>query len=177
MHINQNYAENTSISEQSSINNNKLILEKQSVADISNQIDQIDQNVKKLTEKGKAISSNNLAISHKKQRELLSKQRDEHNKIISQLNENNIKLTSETRKLEQELGPLLYITNLVYGDNASKEQLERTVQILIIIIVLTFDPTAVVLLLAANHGIRQKKYLTRLHEKNILTIGPDIFGD
>ena len=48
------------------------------------------------------------------------------------------------------MGPIKYIAALVYGDNPDSNVLERAVRLVIIMIVLVFDPLALTLILAAN---------------------------
>jgi hypothetical protein len=56
-------------------------------------------------------------------------------------------LENELRLLEVEVGPVKYIAELVYGET-NAEVLEQSVRWVIIIIVLVFDPLAVILVLA-----------------------------
>ena len=55
------------------------------------------------------------------------------------------------RAIELEVGPVKYIAELVYDDPDSN--LDHAVRLVIIIIVLVFDPLAVLLLIAANQSI------------------------
>ena len=71
-------------------------------------------------------------------------------KKISSLNEERAPLAAEFRKVEAEVGPIKYIAALVYGDNPDANVLERAVRLVIIMIVLVFDPLALTLILAAN---------------------------
>jgi hypothetical protein len=71
-------------------------------------------------------------------------------KKITNLNEERAPLAAEFRKVESEVGPIKYIAALVYGDNPDSNVLERAVRLVIIMIVLVFDPLALTLILAAN---------------------------
>ena len=71
-------------------------------------------------------------------------------KVIAQLSEERAPLAAEFRKVESEVGPIKYIAALVYGDNPDSNVLERAVRLVIIMIVLVFDPLALTLILAAN---------------------------
>jgi len=68
------------------------------------------------------------------------------------LNKNIERKTIDTKykMLEAEVGPIKYIAELVYGNNASsnRELLESAVRWVIIILVLVFDPLAIVLVIA-----------------------------
>ena len=71
-------------------------------------------------------------------------------KKITALNEERAPLAAEFRKIEADVGPIKYIAALVYGDNTDSTVLERAVRLVIIMIVLVFDPLALTLILAAN---------------------------
>jgi hypothetical protein len=84
------------------------------------------------------------------------------NSQIVQLNEERIPLSAALREVEAKVGPIKYIAALIYGDNPDNDLLERAVRWVIIIIVLVFDPLAVVLLLASQYSFswfRQNKQL------------------
>ena len=55
----------------------------------------------------------------------------------------------ETKMLEAEVGPLKYIAELIYGDNA-KDYFDEAVRAVIIVLIFVFDTLAVLLLIAAN---------------------------
>ena len=71
-------------------------------------------------------------------------------KTIGQLSEERAPLAAEFRKVESEVGPVKYIAALVYGDNPDSNLLEKAVRLVIMMIVLVFDPLALTLILAAN---------------------------
>jgi hypothetical protein len=71
-------------------------------------------------------------------------------KLINQLNEEAAPIRAEVRKVEAEVGPLKYIAKFIYGDNTDENMLEKAVTWVIILIVVVFDPLAVIMLLAAQ---------------------------
>jgi hypothetical protein len=71
-------------------------------------------------------------------------------KSIATLNEERAPIAAEVRKVEAEVGPIKYIAAFIYGDNPDANVLERAVTWVIILIVIVFDPLAVVMLLAAQ---------------------------
>lgn len=75
-------------------------------------------------------------------------------KIVTQLSEERAPLAAEFRKVEAEVGPIKYIAAMVYGDNPDTNLLEKAVRLVIILIVIVFDPLALVLILAAQQSIR-----------------------
>lgn len=73
---------------------------------------------------------------------------------ISKLQEERAPIASEVRKVEAEVGPIKYIAALIYGDNPEEDVLEKSVRWVIIMIVLVFDPLAVLMLVAANWQLK-----------------------
>jgi len=74
---------------------------------------------------------------------------DVYNLEVISNQEEKTKLNTELRKIEIEVGPLKYIAELIYGEEA-KDHFDSAVRAVIILLVLVFDPLAVFLLLAAN---------------------------
>ena len=72
---------------------------------------------------------------------------------IDDVNEDKIVLLSKQAQLEVEVGPLKYIAEFVYGQEANQNLLEAAVRWVIIIIIFVFDPLAVLLLIAANMSL------------------------
>ena len=81
------------------------------------------------------------------------------NTEIDTLTEEKIALEAEYRKLEAEVGPIKYIAEFVYGEQADSNMLEEAVRWVIIIIIFVFDPLAVLLLIAAQYtfDVRRKE--------------------
>jgi hypothetical protein len=75
-------------------------------------------------------------------------------KTIASLNEARAPIAAEVRKVEAEVGPIKYIANFIYGDNPDANILEKAVTWVIIIIVVVFDPLAVILLLASQYSFQ-----------------------
>ena len=57
-------------------------------------------------------------------------------------------MSAEVRAFEVEVGPIKYIADLIYEDG--RENLEEAVRAVIIMLVLVFDPLAILLVIAAN---------------------------
>ena len=89
-----------------------------------------------------------------KERSRLQSEIAAEQKIISQLSEERAPIAAEVRKVEAEVGPIKYIANFIYGDNPDANVLEKAVTWVIIIIVIVFDPLAVILLLASQYSFQ-----------------------
>jgi hypothetical protein len=86
-----------------------------------------------------------------KERARLQSEISTEQKTISQLSEERAPIAAEVRKVEAEVGPIKYIAKFIYGDRGADENmLEQAVTWIIILIVVVFDPLAVIMLLAAQ---------------------------
>jgi len=92
----------------------------------------------------------------KEERDLLNKTIDEATSKILELNKTKNTIELEQLKIEAEVGPLKYVAELIYGDEA-KNHFDSAVRIVILILIFVFDPLAVLLLIAANISLRQWK--------------------
>jgi hypothetical protein len=174
-HIDQTLNMSSGSTEQLQIVNQKIDFEKQNINDIDKQLGQIDNAVNKITEKGRGESSLRAADSQKKNRDQLLKKKEDEVKKISELTLEKVKIESAVRKIEAEVGPVKYIADIIYGE-ADNNQLEKAVRFVIILIVLVFDPLAVSLLMAANIGIKSRKFnLTSGKKHSILEIDESVF--
>ena len=104
------------------------------------------------------------------ERELLNKTINEATSKILELNKAKNTIELDQLKIEAEVGPLKYVAELIYGDDA-KNHFDSAVRIVILILIFVFDPLAVLLLIAANISLRQwrmKKNLSKTNEKENL---------
>ena len=95
---------------------------------------------------------------------------------ISELNAEKFEAEREVRTLEQEVGPIKYVAELVYGDQ-SQELLDKSVRLFILLLVFVFDPLAVMLVIAANqtllrYGINLESTGPNPGENNAITNEP-----
>lgn len=94
--------------------------------------------------------------SQQKDRVRLQEEIQTYQKTISKLNEDRAPLAVQVRKVEAEVGPLKFIAELFY-DKVDSQFLDKTVRWVIILIVIVFDPLAIILLIAANIGLSKIK--------------------
>ena len=87
--------------------------------------------------------------SQAKDRAALTKQIEQAQAKIVELQEQRAPIAAEVRKVEAEVGPLKYIAAFVYGAT-DETLLEKAVTWVIIIIIIVFDPLAIIMLLAAQ---------------------------
>ena len=98
-----------------------------------------------------------------KEREKQAPEREALTQAINQASDKIAELTTqkgglqlEQDKIEAEVGPIKYIAELIYGDEA-KDHFDEAVRWVIIMLIFVFDPLAVLLLIAANISLRSRK--------------------
>jgi len=111
---------------------------------------QVDQTLSRTTEASGADRSIIIRRAQQKDRARILNEIGQAQTKIAKYNEERAPIASEVRKVEAEVGPIKYIAALLYGDNPETDVLEKAVRWVIIMIVMVFDPLAVLLLVAAN---------------------------
>jgi hypothetical protein len=110
----------------------------------------VDQSMARSNDEKGADKAVALRRSQAKERARLQSEIAAEQKAISQLNDEAAPIRAEVRKVEAEVGPLKYIAAFVYGSNPDANMLEKAVTWVIILIVVVFDPLAVIMLLGAQ---------------------------
>jgi len=107
-----------------------------------------------------------------KEREKQKEEREELNTAIKNASNEIAKLTNEKfdyqkeqLKIEADVGPLKYVAELIYGDQA-KDHFDEAVRLVIIILIFVFDPLAVLLLIAANITLKERRLKKNLEKTN-----------
>lgn len=117
----------------------------------------VDQIMARSTSEEGARRSNALRISQKTERNRIANENEAQQKLIAQLNEDRQPLATEVRKVEAEVGPLKYIAELIYGKEEAQNHFDAAVRWVIILLIIVFDPLAVLLVIAANYSIQQER--------------------
>lgn len=86
----------------------------------------------------------------------LDKQIQDTQKELSEINKKKLPLLKESNKLTAEVGPIKYVGDMIYGTE-DENGLDKAVRLVIMLIMVVFDPLAVLLLIAANMSMRQKE--------------------
>ena len=103
----------------------------------------------------------------KPERDALTLAINEASDKIAELSDKKGSLKLEQDKIEAEVGPIKYVAELIYGENA-KDMFDHAVRVVILILIFVFDPLAVLLLIAANISLRQwrkKRSIKKTEEK------------
>lgn len=117
----------------------------------------VDQTLSRSTSEQGADKATAIRRSQAKERANLQKEITTAQTNIAKLQEERAPFAADLRKVESEVGPIKYIAAFIYGDNPDANVLERAVTWVIILIVVVFDPLAVMLLLASQYTFGLKK--------------------
>jgi hypothetical protein len=109
----------------------------------------VDQVMARSTSETGADKAVTIRRSQQKERARLASEITAEQKTISQLSEERAPIAAEVRKVEAEVGPIKYIAQFVYGET-NEGLLEKAVTWVIIILIIVFDPLAVILLLSSQ---------------------------
>ncbi len=85
---------------------------------------------------------------------------------IARLTTEKATLELEQDKIEAEVGPIKYVAELIYGEQA-QDHFDKAVRWVIIVLIFVFDPLAVLLLIAANISLRSRKVAKEEQENQI----------
>ena len=146
---------------------------------LNNQINQqqliIDRSQKTLDQLDKALDvyiEKEFVTRGLKERQKQEEERNTLNTAINNASDKIAELTNEKAslsleqdKIEAEVGPIKYVAELIYGENA-QDNFDKAVRIVILILIFVFDPLAVLLLIAANISLRQWRMKKLLVKEN-----------
>lgn len=80
---------------------------------------------------------------------------DEHNANIDKLIDEQQPLIKKVKDIQNEIGPLKAVAELVYGEDNAESYFDDVLRWLTILLVAIFDPFAVTLIIAANMSIKR----------------------
>lgn len=90
-------------------------------------------------------------------------------KELAEINKKKLPLLKEENKLIAEVGPIKYIGDMIYGKEDASA-IDKAVRLVILLIMVVFDPLAVLLLIAANMSIQQRQKVVINSNNEIIKI-------
>tara|TARA_A100001011_G_scaffold382835_1_gene453262 strand:- start:4310 stop:5374 length:1065 start_codon:yes stop_codon:yes gene_type:complete len=133
----------------------QITFEEKTIARASDTLDQLDKALDKYIDMEYVTRGLKERAKQKEERDALNKVIEEANAKIIELNNKKYSIEVEQLKIEAEVGPIKYIAELIYGDEA-KDYFDEAVRWVIIVLIFVFDPLAVLLLIAANISLRSR---------------------
>ena len=154
--------------------------ERKTIKRAETQLDALDTALEKYVELGAVTKGLNARENQEVERKAWLKQIDDAQNRIDVLLDRRAEYQLQINNFEVEIGPLKYISALIYGDEAL-DFLDTAVRGVILILVFVFDPLAVLLIIAANMSLveesekrkraaaRKRKALEKKNEGKIKT--------
>ena len=134
---------------------NNQINQQQLIIDRSQKtLDQLDKALDVYIEKEFVTRGLKERQKQEEERTALNNAIEDASNKIAELSDKKATLSLAQDKIEAEVGPIKYVAELIYGESA-KDNIDKAVRIVILILIFVFDPLAVLLLIAANISLIQ----------------------
>ena len=149
------------VQSQIAIYDEKIKTEKENIEANRKALKQMDEGVDQVLGRSTSETGADKAVamrrSQQKERGRIQNEISQSQKSIAELNNARAPIAAEVRKVEAEVGPIKYIAALIYGDNPDANILERAVRWVIIILVIVFDPLAIMMVLASSESLKWER--------------------
>ena len=164
--------------------NSRIASEQKVIDRAERQLENLDKALERYVELGAVSEGLDRRESQEEERLKLTNMVNKSQEKIDEYLDQKSEYELEIKNFEVEVGPLKYISALLYGDDALTF-LENAVRWVILILVFVFDPLAVLLVVAANITIRDvlnkrkriKDKLLRKQRKNKILVKEEPIGD
>jgi hypothetical protein len=145
-------------------------LNKRALAQMDESVNQI---IARSSTEDSALRASNLRRSQQRERNRIVAEIQTQQGEISKLSQELSPLKIEVKKLEAEVGPIKYIASLIYGNELNQTLIENAVKYFILLIIVVFDPLAVLLFIAFNIEQLKNPNSVYLFSKRNYTIKED----
>ena len=164
--------------------NSRIASEQKTIDRAERQLENLDKALERYVELGAVSKGLDRRESQEEERLKLTNMVNKSQEKIDEYLDEKSEYQLEIKNFEVEVGPLKYISALLYGDDALTF-LENAVRWVILILVFVFDPLAVLLVVAANITIRDvlnkrkriREKLLRKQRKNKILVKEEPIGD
>jgi hypothetical protein len=153
--------------------------EERRITDAQTVLDQLDETVQTLIDYDRIRGDDGAVATRERQTE----ERNELNGIIDaalseidRISDEKLILETEQLQIEVEVGPILYVAEMIYG-NTDKATIDKAVRGVIILLIVVFDPLAILLVIATNMSLKERRgeQITFISEKDVEP-DPEDFG-
>jgi len=114
----------------------------------------VDQVMARSSDERGAERSNQIRKAQQKERTRIADEITRAQTEIQKITEEKSPISLEIKKAESDLGPIKYVAEVVY-ETQDRDLIDKAVRLVIFIIIVVFDPLAVLLLIAANQTYRK----------------------
>ena len=115
----------------------------------------VDQTMGRTTDEKGTDKAQAIRRTQQKDRSRILQEINQSQTTIAAYSEERAPLSNELKKTEADVGPIKYIAALLYSETVNVDILDKAVRLVILLIIVVFDPLAVLLLIAANMSIRK----------------------
>ena len=114
----------------------------------------VDQVMVRSTDERGAERSNQIRKAQQKERLRAADEIARAQTEIQKITEEKSPISLEIKKAESDLGPIKYVAEVVY-ETQDRDLIDKAVRLVIFVIIVVFDPLAILLLIAANQTYRK----------------------
>lgn len=115
----------------------------------------VDQTMVRTTDEKGTDKAQAIRRTQQKDRSRILQEINQSQTTIAGYSEERAPLSNELKKTEADVGPIKYIAALLYSETVNVDILDKAVRLVILLIIVVFDPLAVLLLIAANMSMRK----------------------
>ena len=119
----------------------------------------VDQTMGRSTDEKGADKAQAIRRSQQKDRIRVLQEIQQSQAIIAKYSEERAPLSTELKKIEADIGPIKYIAALAYDSEADGDIIDKAVRLVILLIIVVFDPLAILLLIAYNMSMKEKEHV------------------
>ena len=139
--------------------------ERKSISRAEGQLEKLDFALERYIELNAVSKGLRKRDEQKPERDALSQTVNESQDKIDIYLDERAEIQLKIKSFEVEVGPLKYISALLFGENESVNYLDKAVRYVIILLIFVFDPLAVLMLIAANMSLKEEKNKRKRRER------------
>jgi hypothetical protein len=139
--------------------------ERKSISRAEGQLENLDFALERYIELNAVSKGLRKRDEQKPERDALAQTVDDSQDKIDIYLDERAEIQLKIKSFEVEVGPLKYISALLFGENESVNYLDKAVRYVIILLIFVFDPLAVLMLIAANMSLKEEKNKRKRRER------------
>jgi hypothetical protein len=117
----------------------------------------VDQTMGRTTDEKGSDKAQAIRRTQQKERSRILQEIQQSQTTIARYSEERAPLSNELKKVEADVGPIKYIAALLYNQTVDVDILDKAVRLVILLIIVVFDPLAILLLIASNQTYQRLK--------------------
>ena len=139
--------------------------ERKSISRAEGQLEKLDFALERYIELNAVSKGLRKRDEQKPERDALSQTVNESQDKIDIYLDERAEIQLKIKSFEVAVGPLKYISALLFGESDSVNYLDKAVRYVIILLIFVFDPLAVLMLIAANMSLKEEKNKRKRRER------------